>query len=390
MRYFNHLKNAAQILDLYSGTEPFHHFLKAFFRTDKKYGSKDRRQIGQLCYGYFRLGRALEDYGKEEQMVVGLFLAASRPDEMLEVFRPDWNEPELLSSLDRKLAVLQQEFSSFRPDKIFPFDAPLSEGIDRQAFARSHLVQPDLFLRLRPGIRSSTIDKLQQVPGFLSEESKTCLRFSNNTRLEEFVEPDQETVVQDLSSQRTEEFLPDFNEAGPVHVWDCCAASGGKSILAFDHYSSIRLTATDKRESILANLRQRFASASIPRYESMVTDLSKSGAFVPSGKFDLLIADLPCSGSGTWGRTPEYLRTFQEARVDEYQALQRSILTNVIGSLKPGGYLLYLTCSVFTKENEENIAWLQQESKLTVQRMGVITGYDRRADTMFAALCQLP
>lgn len=390
MRYFSHLKNAAQILDLYSGREPFHHFLKAFFKTDKKYGSKDRRQIGQLCYGYFRLGRAFEEYGKEEQMVVALFLSVSKPDEMLEVFRPGWNQPELLSDTARKLSLLQQEFPSFKPLKIFPFESALSEGIDAQSFAISHLQQPDLFIRLRPGISDSTIQSLQQLSGFVSRDFETCMRFSNSTRLEEQVEPDREVVVQDISSQRTEAFFPAFNEQGAVHIWDCCAASGGKSILAFDHYHEIRLTVTDKRESILANLRQRFRSASIHSYESMVTDLGKPDAFVPSGKFDLLLADLPCSGSGTWGRNPENLRNFAESRIDEYQDLQRRILSNVVASIRPGGYLLYITCSVFKKENEENIEWLEKEWKLTVQQMGIIAGYELRGDTMFAALCRMP
>ena len=153
MRYYNHLTNAANILDLYQGREPFHHFIKAFFKAEKKYGSKDRKQITHLCYGYFRLGKAMMDYGTQERIVTGLFLGSSSPDEMLEFFRPDWNKAELLSDLPAKVALLRREFPTFNPMDVFWFKEPLSGGIDRHEFSISHFVQPDLFFSCATGQR---------------------------------------------------------------------------------------------------------------------------------------------------------------------------------------------------------------------------------------------
>ena len=131
--------------------------------------------------------------------------------------------------------------------------------------------------------------------------------------------------------------------------------------MTWDHYEQIDLTVSDKRESILANLEKRFNVAGINNYESFIMDLGSEDAFVPSGKFDIVIADVPCSGSGTWGRAPENLLYFDPKKVSGYQLLQRTILSNIANSIRPGGYLVYITCSVFKKENEANVAFIEKE-----------------------------
>src|SRR5690606_28673070 len=167
-----------------------------------------------------------------------------------------------------------------------------------------------------------------------------------------------------------------------IKVWDCCAASGGKSILAKDILSDIELTVSDLRPSIISNLRRRFEEAGIKRYKSFVTDATKAR---PDHLFDLIIADVPCSGSGTWARTPEQLLFYSEDKIGDYAALQRAILSNVIKYLKPGGYLLYITCSVFRQENEDQVHYLQEQGVQAIQQQ-VFKGYEIKADTMFGAL----
>mgnify|MGYP002655003678 FL=1 len=128
--------------------------------------------------------------------------------------------------------------------------------------------------------------------------------------------------------------------------------------MAKDILGDIELTVSDVRESILLNLKKRFAEAGIKNYNSKVVDLSHSAFTIHHSPFDLIMADVPCSGSGTWGRTPEFLSFFNKASIDTYAVLQQKICTNAVTKLKPGGYFLYITCSVFKKENEENVQWL--------------------------------
>ena len=119
-------------------------------------------------------------------------------------------------------------------------------------------------------------------------------------------------------------------------------------------------------------------------------DLTKSIPNFKAQIFDLIICDAPCSGSGTWGRTPEQLSYFDESRVDYYAALQKKIVSNTIAYLKPGGYFLYITCSVFKKENEEVVEVVEKDFGLYAVRVEVLKGYDKKADTLFAALLQKP
>ena len=214
-----------------------------------------------------------------------------------------------------------------------------------------------------------------------------------------------DAVEQDYSSQRVGSFLdfartelltlrlrsglPAVTESS-IRIWDCCAASGGKSIMAKDILNDIDLTVSDVRESILINLKKRFQEAGIKNYKSVVRDLSQQSLeALSSGSgegCDLIIADVPCSGSGTWGRTPEQLSFFQSSSIETYSALQKKIISNTVSKLKQGGYFLYITCSVFKKENEDNVEWMQEELKLQLLKQEVIKGYAVKADTMFAAL----
>jgi 16S rRNA (cytosine967-C5)-methyltransferase len=119
----------------------------------------------------------------------------------------------------------------------------------------------------------------------------------------------------------------------------------------------------------------------------MVTDLSVPKPSLPQKQFDLIFCDLPCSGSGTWGRTPEQLYFFKQSSIATFTELQQAILKNVIPMLTKDGYLLFSTCSVFQKENESNLDFiLGQDAQLKLIDAQYLKGYGMKADTMYAAL----
>jgi 16S rRNA (cytosine967-C5)-methyltransferase len=146
------------------------------------------------------------------------------------------------------------------------------------------------------------------------------------------------------------------------------------------------------RESILFNLKKRFEKAGIKKYKSFVADLTGNqskgtpSGDLTTGNYDLIIADVPCTGSGTWGRTPEQLFYFDNKKIDAYASIQKKIAGNTIRHLSKDGYLLYITCSVFKKENEENVRYLREKFNLGLVRQEILKGYDKKADTLFAAL----
>jgi len=383
-RYHSYLNTSVTILTVYKGEEPFAGYIKQFFSANKKYGSKDRKQISHLCYCYFRTGKALAELSVEDRIIAGLFLCSTEENEMLTFLKQEWGLHTGLS-IEEKFILIDSDLTK---QDIFPWKEECSEWLSAELFTESFLQQPDLFLRMRPGKEKQVKAKLKNAEIDFKTISNSCIALSNNTKIDAVLETDNEVVIQDYSSQRVAEFFPMNIDGNIKVVWDCCAASGGKSILAKDVLGNIQLTVSDVRENILYNLKKRFEAAGINNYKSFIADLAGPKQAVPAESFDLIIADVPCSGSGTWSRTPEQLYYFEPAKIDVYAKLQKSILKNVLMALKPGGYFLYITCSVFKKENEGAVNYLLENFTLKVLKMELLKGYELKADTMFVALLQ--
>ena len=382
-RYLNY---AIFILENYKGAEPFHLYLKKYFALNKKHGSKDRKQIASLCYNYFRLGFGVSStITIEEKLFLTTFLIEKKTSRLLEHFKPEWNEKielELRGKIKRVKNI-------FDVEKIFPFKEELSKEINFDSFNLSFLEQPKLFIRIRPGKERSVFQKLGNANLSFEKISENCLAFSNTTKITEVLHIDKEAVTQDFNSQKTLDILKEEIQlpVSDFSVWDCCAASGGKSILIYDLLKNIELTVSDTRKSILKNLHSRFVKAGIKNYSSFTADLSVPDALKQiETPFDLIIADVPCSGSGTWARTPEQLLYFDKKEILKYAELQQKIVLNASKYLKDGGYLLYITCSVFKKENEENVNFIQHKTSLELVKSEYLKGYEMQADTLFAAL----
>lgn len=365
MIFDNQLRHALGIIDAYTGDTPLHVWLKDFFRANKQMGGRDRRLLSTMTYGFYRLGHALRELSVRDRVLAGLFLCNDAPVGLLAHFRPDWDPA---APMAEKIAA-----TGIRVEEIFPWKNELSGGIDHEAFCLSFLRQPDLFVRIRPGHEQGVRAK---VAGEFIPPS--TLRLPNGFRLEEVLTPDREVVIQDYSSQRIAGFLQ--SDEAPRSFWDACAASGGKSILAHDLYPEMEITVSDIRESILRNLRARFRAAGIERYRSLLVDLSAGTPPPAAADADLVLADVPCTGSGTWSRTPEQLYFFQPSKIAHYAAHQKKIVANVAAQKS----LVYCTCSVFKRENEEAVEFIQGLG-LRPDRAGAIVGYEQRADTLFAA-----
>lgn len=386
-RFQRYIDYAEAVIKSYTPIEPFHLYLKKYFAANKKHGSRDRKLITALCYGYFRLGLGtIGQLSIQEKCLLGLFLSEIRSSPILELMKPLWNS-KIHLSLSEKLAEIK---SVFNGNNIFPFPEEVSDTIDLKKFNFSFLKQPKLFIRIRPKQHQKVFDKLNSANILFEKISKDCLAFDITKKLSEIIKIDEEAVIQDYNSQQVSTFFTPISKAnkGPIDLWDCCAASGGKSILAFDLLRNVRLTVSDTRKKILENLKARFVSAGIANYHSFVADptIDKSHPSINNKTFDCIVADVPCSGSGTWGRSPEQMQFFSKEKLDEYAILQRKIVKNAIVHLKEEGYLLYITCSVFSKENEENVDFIEKKLNMKKIESRYLRGYEMQADTLFAAL----
>ena len=121
MKFDNQLRIAGGIITDFRGEEPLHVWLKDFFRQNKQMGSRDRKTVAGLVYGFYRLGHAAREMPVKERILLGLFLTTDRPTEFLDYFRPEWSQQASLH-MEQKISLVE----GFDPAEIFPWKNELS------------------------------------------------------------------------------------------------------------------------------------------------------------------------------------------------------------------------------------------------------------------------
>ncbi|MFN4059276.1 MAG: RsmB/NOP family class I SAM-dependent RNA methyltransferase [Paracoccus hibiscisoli] len=246
--------------------------------------------------------------------------AAPRPPEGLPDDLPDWLRPDWQRALgpradavaqamtDRAPVWLRVNLARHDPDAVAK--ALAAEGIATQA-------APDLPAALR----------------VVSGDRLVARSASYRDGLIE---------LQDLSPQRACARLP---LAPGMRVLDYCAGGGGKALALAARQPDMKVAAHDVTPARMADLPARAGRAG----------LSIALQTRPRGPYDLVVADVPCSGSGTWRRTPDAKWRLTRARLDDLVAVQGRILEQAAVLVAPGGSLAYMTCSLLEAENGAQI-----------------------------------
>jgi 16S rRNA (cytosine967-C5)-methyltransferase len=382
MKAIHQLAIVKRILEKYDFEQPLSRFLATFYRQNKQMGSTDRRIASRLLYSYFRLGKALINENLETRLVIAEFLCNQQSNSFVNYFKAEW-ESHFPNDLKDKLTFIKSNFPDFDESDIFPFYEHLAAEVDKDEFLKSFFIQPDLFIRVKTGQEKAVIKILAANNIVYKNVNDHTIALPNGTKLDATLTDKSIYEVQDLSSQAVGQF---FKPQKWDKWWDSCAASGGKSLMLFDEQPDIKFVVSDIRESILLNLDERFKTAGLKNYQKKILDLTLNPApYIHNYEFDGIIFDAPCSGSGTWGRTPEMLWQFEEHKIIFFQELQRKIATQILPYLKSGKPLIYITCSVFKEENEEQVEWLIKQFGLHLEEQKLIKGYALKADTMFVA-----
>ena len=138
-------------------------------------------------------------------------------------------------------------------------------------------------------------------------------------------------------------------------IWDCCAAPGGKTLILAHRAPHAEMHATDVSAKRTAQMQARFKRfAYAERILCSVVDASTPAPH--EEKFDLILCDVPCSGTGTLAANPEIRHRLKPEELARQAERQRAILNGALKRLVPGGRLIYSTCSLESEENEEVIA----------------------------------
>lgn len=199
--------------------------------------------------------------------------------------------------------------------------------------------------------------------------------------------------VQEAASMVYEETLATLlagRPKGPLRILDLCAAPGGKSTAMLnavartfegDDYLLVANEFDRKRVQILKENLDKWGDPNV-----IITN-SSTDAFARLGEtFDIVAVDAPCSGEGMMRREPAARSQWSESLVRQCAGLQREILRNAACCLKPGGWLIYSTCTFNRTENEDNAHWLQEEFGLEpVEEPQRFMPHRERCEGLFAA-----
>ena len=146
----------------------------------------------------------------------------------------------------------------------------------------------------------------------------------------------------------------------PVAYLDACAAPGGKTTAAIDALPAGSLVvANEFVPARAAVLRDNIVKWGYPA--AVVTQGDTSRFRKLSGMFDIVAADVPCSGEGMMRKDDEAVAQWSPALVNRCAELQREIVANLWPALAPGGYFIYSTCTFNRSEDEENLQWMIDE-----------------------------
>jgi len=219
------------------------------------------------------------------------------------------------------------------------------------AICRHGQMQPSLAIRADDAaVESELADAgIQLAPGALLADARVLVHGDIMT-VPAF--RDGRVRVQDEGSQLVAEIAGRGNA-----VLDCCAAPGGKSLILAQRNPDAHIVACEASEQRFRALQQRLAPLG-PRIECRLADAT---ALPFDNEFDLVLADVPCSGTGTLDRNPEIRHRIAEEDFSRQAERQRLILVSALRAARPGGRVVYATCSLEPEENEQVIAAVLHE-----------------------------
>jgi 16S rRNA (cytosine967-C5)-methyltransferase len=355
---------------------PVDGLLADYFRARRYIGSKDRGAVSELVYYVLRFGGTLQwhietcDRSVTPRRVVMVALLFHEPamsvDEISEAFNGLQYSPAPLT--DQERVMLERcEKHEFRPAEM-PEDARLNypewmEGRLKDAFGDDLEIAMEALNKQAPiDLRANTLkckdagDLILALDkdgyfGLPTPHSPIGVRLQK--RLPAFntqAFKDGKFEMQDEGSQIAALLV----KAKPGQkVIDFCAGAGGKTLaIAATMQNKGRLLAWDTSAGRLSQMGKRLARAGVSNVQThVIKDETDPYLKRHLNSADWVLVDAPCSGSGTWRRNPDLKWRFTLEDLQEIKAIQGRILQNAARLVKPGGRLVYVTCSVFPDEN---------------------------------------
>ncbi|WP_298282510.1 RsmB/NOP family class I SAM-dependent RNA methyltransferase [Acidocella sp.] len=360
-----------------------------FFRNRRFIGGGDRRAVSALVWGVLRarrhLGWWLERLGAPATpralLIAQAMFSGQTPGKIAQAFVAGRYGPPPLSREEEMLAEklaghtlhhpAQSDAVRFEvPDWVLPkLAAQFGAGLEAEMAAMNEPAPLDLRVNLLKGTRDEAVAALAR-EGLRAEPTRLSpwgLRLAGRqgvTQGKAF--QDGLVEIQDEGSQ----LIALLVEAAPgMRVADYCAGAGGKTLtMAMCMQNKGHIVACDVSVPRLDGAIKRLRRAGVHNAERHLLEPGDKWAKRQAGKFDRVLVDAPCSGTGTWRRNPDARLNLTETDLAELTAKQAEILDIAQKLVRPGGKLVYATCSVLNDENEAQVeAFLSRHPEFSLE-----------------------
>lgn len=335
--------------------------IEKLFKANRKWGSRDRKFVAETVYEIIRHRRRLEYIVNSEHSWD--LLAAYLFQTMNEL--PDWQEFDHINIQDLKKRNSEEkppEIANSFPDWLHELGSKEFSGEWTQLM--NALNKPaEVFLRVNSlksnplQVMSELADEEINAERVKSEkfELPVCLKlakrknvFATQVFRKGFFE------VQDAASQL---IAPLLQVEPGLRVVDACAGAGGKSLhLAALMKNKGKIISMDIHEWKLKELKQRASRGGVDIIETKLIESSKTIKRL-DGTFDRVLLDVPCSGLGVLRRNPDTKWKLTIEEIERLMSLQKEIISKYSAMCKKGGLMVYATCSILHRENEDQVNW---------------------------------
>ncbi len=331
------------------------------FKQNRKWGSRDRKFFAETVYEIVRHKRRLEFVANETDTwsLIGAYLYQTMNE------LPDWEEFDHLEYSDlkeRNSAEKPPEVANSFPDWINELGT-MEFGTEWRAIMNALNAPAEVFLRTNElKTNADTLIAELAKEDIQAEKIKndkfelpSCIKLSKRKNVfvtdvfkKGFFE------VQDAASQLV---APLLDVKPGLRVADTCAGAGGKSL----HLASLmknkgKIISMDIHEWKLKELKTRAARNGVDIIETKVIESNKTIKRLENS-FDRVLLDVPCSGMGVLRRNPDTKWKLSLEEIARLTDLQKEIISNYSKLCKTGGLMVYATCSILHRENEEQVKW---------------------------------
>ena len=372
--------------------------LALYYRHRRYIGSKDRREISRIVYGVMRNETALRWWLEQtgfvltpRELVLGVvvFLDGQRLEEVEALFSGGKYCPEPLNSKesDWVRAHMEQPLlhadmpESVRlnyPDWMQPalqdlFGDQLAEAMAALNAEASVDLRVNILKATKEQVMAALVDDgMEPIPTPFATDGLRLMKRGALIATQAFREGWFE--IQDEGSQLVAELV----EARPGEKgMDFCAGAGGKTLaLSARMENRGQILAWDVAKARLKQMAPRLVRAGVSNVQTRLLKSERDSHLDQHvGTADWVLLDVPCSGTGMWRRSPDLKRRTTQRDLEKVTEQQRKIIDSAVRLIKPGGRLIYATCSILRQENEDQVSrFLTAHPEFTVKPMNLPTG----------------